>query len=275
MSYIGEAPAKLLLFGEHAAVYGYPAIGVPLPWKIKVSLIPGEQIDPLFDSLKNLFPDLLDSPPLEIKIESDIPIGMGFGSSGALCVALARALGTSLTGSEIWEKAHQLEKQFHSSPSGIDTGISVMESPCYFENGGKNLPICRKIEPLKVPILIGSVPRAANTASLVGNIGKSMKNDPQIDRHLRSLGEIAHQSIQYFNDPQKFADLANQAHSHLQSLNLSSPRLDEMLAQAKELGALGGKLSGAGGGGAFYIVCPNLEVMNTLKSKMNLIGLYT
>ncbi len=267
MSLVGEAPGKLLLFGEHAAVYGYPAVGIPLPWRLKVTLTQTLETDPLFHSLLDVFPELRKDSPLQIKIDSEIPIGVGFGSSGALCVALARALRPNGLDQEIWEKAHQLEKKFHSIPSGIDTGISVMEAPCFFKGDGAHLPSCEKIQPLKVPLLMGSVPRVSNTGELVRNLAQQLKTNPKIQTHIQSLGNIAKQSMDCFDDPQQFATLANQAHQHLQNLHLSNPELDEVLIKAKELGALGGKLSGAGGGGAFFIVCPNKELANKIKNR--------
>lgn len=279
MPAIGSAPTKLLLFGDHAAVYGYPALGIPLPWKLTVTLFPSskmewdiapkylEQLDPILSKIQEIFPELHST--YRILVESDAPIGMGFGSSGALCVALTRAifseLGLEPTTEDIWNRAHQLETYFHSSPSGVDTGISTWESGGYFAKNGDLLPSFQPLIPINTPLVIGAIPRQGNTGSLVSDLRERLTNSKSLMEHIKQLGAIAEKAPNVLNSPEQFGVLANQAHHHLVELGLSTPELDQILEDGIAMGALGGKVSGAGGGGAFFFVCPSKEIANIIK----------
>lgn len=257
----GSAKGKLLLFGEHAAVYGYPAIGIPLASTLSLSLTEtpnnapslGEQ----FPQIAVLFPELNKRSKLYLEIQSEIPIGCGFGSSGALCVALARALRKDAPPEEIWAIAHELEKTFHGNPSGIDTGLSCLERPCIFtKTDTKTLPSVRFIEEPLPPIVFGFVPRKTTTAELVNGLRQRYR---EAQKRIEELGEIAEEAKMHLGSAEKMGALANAAHERLQSLSLSTPELDALLTRGRACGATGGKLSGAGGGGAYILFAKNRE----------------
>lgn len=273
MQSIGSAPTKLLLFGEHSAVYGHPAIGIPLNWKITVKIEDAEntrwkidrryleRLNPLLSKLHEVFPELLSLSPQEFAIESEAPIGVGFGSSGALCVALTRAIFAKIRLSPepnaIWERAHKLETFFHSNPSGVDTGISTIEKCGYLVKSNKELPLFLPLQENFSCLIAGAFPRSSNTSELVTGLRKRLNTNQELMWHIEKLGEITEQAKDQLATADVFGKLASSAHSHLQALGLSIPELDLLLEQARSLGACGGKLSGAGGGGAFYIVCEN------------------
>ena len=283
MPALGSAPTKLLLFGEHAAVYGYPALGIPLPWKLHVSLSKSKrmeweiapkyhsQLNPILENLNSIFPEI--ESHFRISVKSDAPIGMGFGSSGALCVALTRAISTDLklklTNQEIWLRAHLLETHFHAHPSGVDTGISTWEQESYFLKNRGALPDYHPIQPVKTPLIVGAFSRLQNTAQLVSSLKERIAHSPELMEYIKELGTIAKNASTILNNAQQFADLANQAQSLLKKLGLSSPELDQVLARGIECGALGGKLSGAGGGGAYYLVCADILSAEQVLSRLN------
>lgn len=255
------ALGKLLLFGEHAVVYGYPAVGIPLPLKLRVHIQPTEKSHWDLPSPDNKLLELLNliDKPLKISIDSEIPIGSGFGSSGALCVALARALHPTLPPEKIWAKAHHYEKVFHNSPSGIDTAISTFEMPCLFQNQKWTFlakPQCS--------LVVGSLPRQGDTRELIRKVADSQRTD-----EIKKMGTIASQSIHAFNSPENFGQLATQAHGILRKLELSTPEMENLLEHSIKWGSLGGKMSGAGGGGAFFLVAKNPENASFLSDKID------
>jgi mevalonate kinase len=290
MESIGEASTKLLLFGEHSAVYGYPALGIPLPWKMTIQLKPAKTfhwiiplaedrhlqiIDALLPKLPLYFPELTRRQPFSLTLLSDAPIGIGFGSSGALCVALVKAihhyLNLSIDPQDIWRKAHQIEMHFHHRPSGVDTGISTWNKEGYFEKSiSRELPNFHPIaQGKRAPLIVGALNRSLCTAELICSLGKKLVKWPELMEHIKQLGNITKKAASTLQHPDLFGQLALEAQYHLKALGLSTPEMDVLLSHAVSIGATGGKLSGAGGGGAYFIVCPTTEAANRIKNELS------
>ena len=127
-----SAPGKIILSGEHAVVYGKPALVSAIDIRLTASIIEGKnkKLDPKMTGIILIVKKYLHdkSIPVEekdchISIQSDIPIGRGLGSSGALSVAAAASLmefftGTQFNLEEINNCAYQIEKLFHVQPVG-------------------------------------------------------------------------------------------------------------------------------------------------------------
>lgn len=327
-----SAHGKLLLFGEHAAVYGYPALGTSLPLSLEIRISPGmdsshqsplqpplidgqffpglnreeeEAAGQLLETAETLNPQIR-FPAASYILEGNIPRSSGFGSSAALCVAFARYINSLWESTEtalvhvlpnfqhgwseteqrqylLWHIANELEKVFHGSPSGIDTGLAIHSGLTAFFPRSRRLP---DILPLPSPqsdiwIIYGSVPRVGNTKELVGRIQKGMLEErPKIVDAVGNLGEIAHQAIDLFAPQQSdrktearqisetLGSLADKAGEQLKALKLNSPDMDRILDKARKLGAGGGKLSGAGGGGAFWISAVTEDQAKDLREQL-------
>jgi len=158
-----SAPGKIILFGEHAVVYGRPALAVPVTqvhvdvdisdsdsagiWidapdidlHAELNTLPSDH--PLASVIHNLFflSRVSPFPSLNIKITSTIPVASGLGSGAAVTVALTRALSThinyAMTDEQVNAFAYEIEKLHHGTPSGIDNTVITYAKPVYFVKG--------------------------------------------------------------------------------------------------------------------------------------------
>ncbi|MBN2553957.1 MAG: hypothetical protein JXB06_14355 [Spirochaetales bacterium] len=290
MGYVGSGRAKLLLFGEHAAVYGYPAVGLALEATLRVHLRPGPEsgwkirgvqrhdrdaILRLLDLLEGLSSGDSVGPRQggTLRVESEIPRGLGFGSSASLCVALASAVASRRGESDprlIWQWAHRGETLFHGTPSGIDTGLALLGGLYSFLPHPPGLPDAEPLAGMPLHLVVGAVPRRDSAASLIGALREKVAvGDPGVRSMLEHLGALAAEAaatLRVRPDPGRenaavrdLGALALEAQTVLGALGLSTPELDELLREGRANGAAGGKLSGAGGGGAFFLICPGAE----------------
>jgi len=169
------APGKLILFGEHATVYGYPGIAAPIDigMRIRVShdLEGPRLIRPQFkqyfgetepESSFELFSRAmqnglsiydLEQEPIALEVESDLPVGMGLGSSAAfsagVCKALRRHAGREGDQGEstLFDDVQKLESIFHGTPSGMDAATVLSDSVLWFPRG----KFCPSASPRRCP----------------------------------------------------------------------------------------------------------------------------
>ncbi|MFQ5615374.1 MAG: mevalonate kinase [Anaerolineales bacterium] len=165
-TFTASAPGKIILFGEHAVVYGQPAIAVPVTQvqaTATVEPIPGEMLgtghiiapqinldavmgelppdNPLVTAIRNLQTALGAGEHLafRLRIHSTIPVAAGLGSGAAVSAAVIRAfsafLGRVLPDEDVSVLAYQVEKIHHGTPSGIDNTVVVYARPVYFIRG--------------------------------------------------------------------------------------------------------------------------------------------
>ena len=272
-----SAPAKIILFGEHAVVYGHPAIAVPVSSLRAVAAItPGssefqvilkdtgqqfrllreqseinDSLDTMMHMIMSHFPASL--PPVTIEIQSTIPMASGLGSGAAVATALVRALNSithqSMSPEALNQIIFDIEKLHHGTPSGIDNTVIVYEQPVYFVRGQ---PIERLSIGQPFTLLIGDTGRTALTRDSVGDVRRLYEQQPDfITPLLDQIGAIAHQAREAIRtgDIDEIGHLMNINHTYLQQITVSSPELDTLVEAARQAGASGAKLSGGGRGG--------------------------
>ena len=267
---VATSRGKLLLFGEHSAVYGHPAVGLSLPWKLTVShtqaddwQLPG--LGPHKARVRSLLGwfearatmEGLPSPPLgRLVFETDIPLSSGFGSSGALCAALVNLFFPNLVLAERDRLAWLAEGLFHGTPSGIDTALALREG--WWALDASQRPVVAS--PLTDPglnLVTGSLVRTGDTKALVQGLAtRRADGEALVIDSLEGLGAIARAALQGWNnhDADALCDLMRHARAALQRLGLETPTLTTVLDAALNMpGAQAAKLSGAGGGGAFVV----------------------
>lgn len=272
---VGQGHGKLILFGEHSAVYNHPAVGIQLPVVLDVIVTPITGDDWKFIGILESEHEVLERAAEalcrlldtrfcahRVEVRGDLPFGVGFGSSAAFCAGIIRALGLNTTYADpyrLWEAAHELERVFHGTPSGIDTGLSILPGIHAIYPDPPRVPRAESITLPETHLVVGAIDRYSSTAELVSGIKAARESDPdRVDTILSELGRIARTVIDNGRNPQLgpawLGDLADSAHRLLADLGLTTPQLEQTLEMLREEGSTGGKLSGAGGGGAFYAV---------------------
>jgi mevalonate kinase len=272
-----SAPGKIILFGEHAVVYGRPALAVPVTqvhadvevsdasragiWidapdinvHAELNTLPSDH--PVAAVIHNFLFLLRVSPfpNLEIKIGSTIPVASGLGSGAAVTVALLRALVSHLnhfmTEEEVNAFAYEIEKLHHGTPSGIDNTVVTYARPVYFVKG-QPLEIFKVGEPFT--IVIADTGISAPTKESVADVRHLWTNDKsRWETVFDNIGEIsltARRAIEA-GKSEMLGELMNENHALLQELTVSSKELDRLVEAARDAGATGAKLSGGGRGG--------------------------
>jgi mevalonate kinase len=256
-----SAPGKVLLLGEHAVVYGHPALAAALDLRVMVEVeehptlarldLPGGFPVPstVLDAVGKLARAAGHRGGFVIKVRSDLPLGGGLGSSAALGVALARAFKPGVGPDEAAELAMHLERVLHGAPSGVDPAICARGGVIEFVKGTPN-----RIEIVGGSAWLCVAPTgvARGTHTQVLPLAQRRAEDPTIDPKLARLGELSRLGKSHFEraEFEPLGALFDEAHSILRELGVSCVELDEMVAKLKAGGALGAKLTGAGGGGA-------------------------
>jgi len=272
-----SAPAKIILVGEHAVVYGQPAIAVPVS-SLRVfatarsSLTPGEGLcivasDPGITISPAQHPDhplavtarLVSEalgapyPDVTITLHSQIPMASGLGSGAAVATALARSLGVvlghPLDNETLNPIIYEIEKIHHGTPSGIDNTVIVYEQPVYFVRGQ---PIGRLTIGKPFLLLIANTGKAASTRIAVGDVRKLYDSEPRrIQPILEEIGRLVAEARRAIEngDVAWLGTLMQENHALLQLLTVSSSELDRLVNVALSADALGAKLSGGGRGG--------------------------
>lgn len=280
MKSIASAPGKVILFGEHFVVYGTKAILCSINKRItttsqfldkkivKIKSDLGEkEID--IDSLANLdevFPEFLrplfhiaydaleensKNKGIEITLESEIPYGVGLGSSSAACVsatASVNGLFRKLTKETILKKAIEAERIIFKQTSGADSAVSVFGGLMTFDTkiGYEKLSIRNNLN-----LVIANSLQIHNTQEIV----KQVKNFKEINKELFEKLTIKEEEIVKNaivaiekNDLKKLGVLMLENQYLLEQIGVSTEKLDILISEAKK-SSYGAKITGAGGGG--------------------------
>lgn len=272
-----SAPGKLILFGEHAVVYGRPALAVPLGdlrARVRVEQGTGRGItihardlgrhflldsapteDPLAAIVRALLAELNAGPDqsLDLWIESDIPLAAGLGSGAAVSTAIVRALGAHLgqplPPERISALVFETEKLYHGTPSGIDNTVIALEQPLRFarQSGSKPIVIARPFT-----LAIANTGIASPTKIAVSDVRRGWeRNAPYYESIFDDMAAIVESAEVALTrgDTDRLGELMNRNQELLRALDVSSPEIENLLRSASAAGAPGGKLSGGGRGG--------------------------
>ncbi len=281
-----SAPGKVILCGEHAVVYGQPAIALPLldiratavveaapagsgiicamPDVDEQSTFAPTEAHPLATLLRLTLARLGVAAALDLRItlRSAIPIASGMGSGAALGAALVKALATHfdvpLSVADISTLVYESERFFHGTPSGIDNTVVSYEQAIWFMRGQpdaerSSLPTITPIEVGRpFTLVIADTGVRAPTHVTVGAVRERWQAAPQeFDALFAEIGRLVGEIRAYIAAGRivELGQALNHNQALLREIGVSSPELEQLIAAAHAAGALGAKLSGGGGGG--------------------------
>jgi mevalonate kinase len=277
-----SAPGKIILFGEHAVVYGRPAIAAPLTHVRAEATVeskddPGvfliapdigrrywlkgaKSTDPFARAVRLTLDALAvsEEPAVTITVNSGIPIASGLGSGAAMAAAVIRATYNhlSLDGPAshdlVSSLTYQVERILHGTPSGIDNSVVATGKTIYFvrqelENHIETLDVATPLH-----ILVADTGIVSKTKIVVGDVRRQWKeNTKEFERLFDGCGYVARSARVAIEKGElnRLGQLMTANQLYLRHLTVSSSELESLITAAVSAGALGAKLSGAGRGG--------------------------
>jgi mevalonate kinase len=294
---IGVAHSKLILIGEHAVVHGQPAIAIPFPLVGVESIaeyVPGAiKLDSTFyhgpvdrapDALRGIVNCIYDSlayldlpqKDLLIRIKSSIPPGKGLGSSASVAIAVIRSLfayaQASYTEEELLQLANVAETYAHGAPSGIDPLTVTSLTPVWYQKDKDTEFIDLDGE---FHFIVADSGRIGDTKLAVESVTELLRSAPKmIQSKLDRIGELTHHAKHALEKAGKqlLGKVLNEAQKELEALGVSDAGLNRLIDFARQEGALGAKLTGAGNGGCIIALARNEMHSRQLTEKLRRFG---
>ncbi|MBZ9571564.1 mevalonate kinase [Methanobrevibacter sp. TMH8] len=307
METMASAPGKTILFGEHAVVYGEPAIAGAVNKRATIKLRESPVDVSIFKSddlgfeaeldtiakkytLKKGKPGIInyileilskyhDHSPIEVDLSLDIPIGSGLGSSAAVTVSTLAALfkyhGKKFDKFSLAQKAHEVEINVQGVASPLDTRVSTFGGLIYLSRD-KNID--RLNTNLKSSFVIGYTSKRGNTGRMVKSVKSLKQRNPKIiNSIIKTMGNITDEAKLSIVQGREYrlGELMNINQGLLDSIGVNTNELSRMVYLARKAGASGSKITGAGGGGSIIACCPRNQdkVFNALNYYDNAIKL--
>lgn len=281
---IGTSHSKIILIGEHAVVYGKPAIALPFP-TLNVTTIIEETGEPVHvktpfytgplhkvpEKMKGIVVCMKEAVKelgekltgFSVKIHSNIPLGRGLGSSAAIAISIVRALfryfGKELPRETLMRLVHIAETYAHGNPSGIDMEAASSTNPIWFQKG-------KETETVKLGatfyLIVADTGQIGDTKAAVESIRNKYEEDPEkTESSLRLLEEYTYQvrDALLSGDIPLVGSLLNLAQEELAKLGVSNETIEHLVREARIAGAYGAKLTGGGRGGCIIALTDTLQ----------------
>lgn len=293
MKVIASAPGKLMLYGEHAVVYGLPCIVTAVDQRVRVSVEPNGEgeihvcspnvgLDEYHKKIERLGKDDLPKSMafvemlvkrfyekneigegIRISTESDFSTQFGFGSSAAVVSALVLALAeyfqVKMSKQEMFEMAYQAVLDVQGVGSGFDVAASVYGGTIYYVSPGR---VIESIHDGELPLVVGYTGIKADTPTIIRQVAELKRNEKWVESVFGDIAELVNQAKSNFTkiNFEHLGKLMNRNQELLSTLNVSSRELDRLIAAAIDKEAYGAKLSGAGGGDCMIAFVPDNRI---------------
>lgn len=281
-----SAPGKVILFGEHFVVHGEPAIVCAINMRAYVRVRTNNEgffylksedmktagifkddtfiieeggaearvkLEPIKLAAEKVMGKLKRNSGLSIEVRSEIPIAAGLGSSAAVASATAMAVNhlfeDTLTDKDIFQVSLEAERLIHGTPSGVDPAITTFGGVLFFskKKGFKKVPVRGEL-----PLIIGDVKVKRSTGKMISKVNETLKKYPEVAGGILKAGRVIIQEAMdalEASDLYRLGELMNINHGLLSAVGVSHEKLEKLIYTARKFGALGSKLTGAGGGG--------------------------
>jgi mevalonate kinase len=282
MAVTASAPGKIMLFGEHAVVYGHPCIVTAVDQRVFVTVekngedvlhleapdlglmaysktikdLGGKDVPKAVAFVEMLYKRFLMKYPQDrgiiVKTRSDFSSSFGFGSSSAVTVAFAKALLSlyeiEMSNKELFDLCYAAVLDVQGVGSGFDLAAAIWGGTIFYE------PPARIVEQVDIDgmaIIVGYTGVKADTATIVRMVGEMRRQEPiRVNGIMEEIAKISNEARQAIvdRDWEFLGTLMQQNQMLLRQLDVSTAKLEALIKVSQKAGAWGAKLSGAGGG---------------------------
>lgn len=288
-----SAPGKVILFGEHFVVYGVKAILCAIDKRITViaekitdnkiiinseigTIIthPRKSINEIDNSLKpfyfladKMIQKFKDNSGLKITIESEIPLGVGLGSSSACCVAGAAAISgiyEKESKEDILKLAIEAEKTIFPNTSGADCTVCTYGGLIQYDKNSGHAKI--NSEPNFNLVIVNSK-MEHSTKEVVSNVKEfKEKNETRFSQICKEESQLIEETLEYLkkNQLKQIGENIKKNQKYLDIIGISNAKLKNMILVADEV-SFGSKITGAGGGGCIFALTDETNKKNTIE----------
>ena len=306
MKACGSAPGKIILTGEHFVVYDEPALVVAIDRRVTVKVAERKDkalrivsdlgigvfeddlyrvekggtdsrsfLEPVKIAAETVMDKVQVKQGLDIFIQSSIPVAAGLGSSSATAVAtvasVGRILEANLSQKDIFDLSLVAERFVHITPSGVDPAIATYGGVILYERGEG---ITRFQDTPDLALVIGNTGLTRNTGNLIRHVRERRDSLYKvIDPLIELAGNLTRNAVETLRngDLVKFGELMDVNHGLLVAVGVSNEVLDRLVYATRIAGALGAKLTGAGGGGCMVALCRR-EMLEKVAEAIHSVG---
>lgn len=279
-----EAPAKVIITGEHFVVHGALAMAAAVGRRVRAEVADSDSLGlrsdrfageghpalaPAGAVVRAMAKEFSFRESLSVDISSGIPEGAGLGSSAATMVATAAAVSSlkslGLGRDELVRFAMEGEREVHGRPSGIDPAVCAYGGVILFRRGERP----RRLRlPEERRFLVVHSGRRRSTKRLISRVSGARERNPGL---FEGLAEAATEITKVASDRLREGEMRGLGrlmtfnHAVLAAVGASTPRLDGLVDLLLSMGCPGAKLTGAGGGGSVLAIPPERKEKSTIR----------
>lgn len=286
-----SAPGKLMLFGEHAVVYGYPCLVSAVDKRIAAKVIEHKaktviieapdvgvprlvmsetelfsrhyprEVSFIGETVRTFFCGGRTFQGVKVRTKSDFSHSWGLGSSSAVSVAVLAALNGLMDlrvgKKELFSRCFRTVLAVQGSGSGFDVAAGVWGGTLLYSRGAKQL---RELQLHRLPLMVCYSGQKADTTRLIALVARRREKEPvKVDGIFRNMAAVVQKAVPALEREnwKEVGRLMNENHRLLVELGVSTPKIEKLVLAARRGGAWGVKISGAGGGDNIIVLSPD------------------